>query len=173
MRRWRFRPAFRKSGDLLRIGYRVAVVRDDDKKPTAIIEDGFIAKGGRVVAWRDGRALEDELFQSLSDDGVRKLLARAIELHGNDLVNEHIKSTTKNAKDLAVILAEADSEGVSPESRAALGAAARTKRAGWFKSVTWMEDAARDIVGPDLPNTDVGLRDLVDSIFGWYANAGT
>lgn len=155
------------------LGYRAAVVRDDDKKPTAAAEDGFIAKGGKVIAWRDGRALEDELFQSLSDDGVKKLLARAIELHGDDLVNEHIKSATKNAKDLPAILAEAESGRISPESRTALGAAARTKRAGWFKSVTWMEDVARDIVGPDLPRADAGFRNLVESIFGWCANAGT
>ena len=154
------------------LGYRAAVVRDDDKEPTAAIEDGFIVKGGKVIAWRDGRALEDELFQSLSDDGVKKLLARAIELHGDDLVNEHIKSASKNARDLATILAEAEAGGISPESRTALGAAARTKRAGWFKSVTWMEDAARDIVGPDLPHAETGFRDLAESIFGWCANAG-
>lgn len=154
------------------LGYRVAVVRDDDKKPTAAIEDGFIAKGGKVFAWRDGRALEEELFQSLSDDGVKELLARAIELHGDDLVNEHIKSATKNAKDLASIFAEAEVGAISPESRTSLGAAARTKRAGWFKSVTWMEDVARDIVGPDLSNADAGFRNLIKSIFGWCAHAG-
>lgn len=155
------------------LGYRVAVVRDDDKKPTAAVEDGFIAKGGKVVAWRDGRALEDELFQSLSNDGVNKLLARAIELHGDDLVNEHIKSATKNVKDLAAIRGELEAGHISLENRTALGAAARTKRAGWFKSVTWMEDVAREIVGPDLANADAGFHDLVECIFGWCANAGT
>jgi putative ATP-dependent endonuclease of OLD family len=154
------------------LGCRVAVVRDDDKKPTTAVEEQFIKKGGKVVAWRDGRALEDELFLSLSDDGVGKLLARAIELHGNDLVNDHIKSATKNAKDLTAIQKEALKDGISLESRAVLGAAARTKRAGWFKSVTWMEDLARDIVGPDLANSDAGFRELIESIFAWSANAG-
>jgi hypothetical protein len=153
------------------LGYRAAVVRDDDKKPTAAIENGFIAKGGKVIAWHEGRALEDELFLSLSNAGVSKLVARACDLHGDDLVNEHIKSATKNAKDLVAILAEAEAGGISPESRAALGAAARTKRAGWFKSVTWMEDVARDIVGPDLPSADPSFHDLVESIFTWCADA--
>lgn len=154
------------------LGYRAAVVRDDDKKPTAAVETGFIAKGGEVVAWRDGRALEDELFLSLTDDGVGKLVARAIDLHGDDLVNEHIKSVTKNKRDLAAIQRELKAGAISSESRVALGAAARTKRSGWFKSVTWMEDVARDIVGPDLPNADAGFRDLVERIFAWCANAG-
>ena len=148
------------------------MVRDDDKKPTAAVEAAFIANGGTVVAWRDGRALEDELFLSLTDDGVGKLLDRAVELHGEELVNEHVKSASQNAKDLNGIRIEALIDGITPESRAVLGKAARTKKAGWFKSVTWMEDAARDIVGPDLANADADFRALIDGIFGWAGNAG-
>ncbi|MGL5445980.1 MAG: ATP-dependent nuclease [Rhabdaerophilum sp.] len=162
---------FERGGAFQGLGYKVAVVRDDDKKPTPDIESKFIAEGGEVIAWRDGRALEDELFLSLSEDGVRKLVARAIDLHGHDLVNEHIKSASKNAKDLGAILTETEAGEVTTESRAALGTAARTKRAGWFKSVTWMEDVARDIIGPDLPKADASFRDLVESIFAWSANA--
>jgi putative ATP-dependent endonuclease of the OLD family len=164
---------FARAATFHALGCRAAVIRDDDKKPTQAVEVGFTANGGKVVAWRDGRALEDELFQSLSDDGVEKLLCRAIDLHGEDLINEHIKSATKNAKNLDEVMAEAQVGLLSSESRTALGSAARTKRAGWFKSVTWMEDVARDIVGPDLANSDADFRDLVESIFQWCANAST
>lgn len=154
------------------LGYRAAVVRDDDKKPTAAVEAGFIADGGTVVAWRDGRALEDELFLILTDDGVGKLLDRAVELHGEELVNNHIRSESQNAKDLNGIRTEALIDGITPESRAVLGKAARTRKAGWFKSVTWMEDVARDIVGPDLANVDAGFRELVGRIFALAGDAG-
>lgn len=163
---------FKRAAAFHALGYRAAVVRDDDKKPTAAVEAGFIADAGTVVAWRDGRALEDELFLSLTDDGVGKLLDRAVELHGEELINDHIKSASQNAKDLNDINFEAVIEGISPQSRAILGKAARTKKAGWFKSVTWMEDAARDIVGPDLANADPEFRALVDSIFAWAGDAG-
>lgn len=154
------------------LGYRTAIVRDDDKELTEAIKTAFIADGGKVVAWRDGRALEDELFLSLPGDGVGKLIDRAIELHGDELVNEHIKSASQNAKDLNTVRTEALVDGVTPESREILGKAARTKKAGWFKSVTWMEDVARDIVGPDLANADAGFRTLVNEIFAWAGNAG-
>jgi hypothetical protein len=154
------------------LGYRAVVVRDDDKKPTPAVEAGFIANDGNVIAWRDGRALEDELFLSLTDDSVGKLLDRAIELQSEELVNEHIKSASQNVKDLTAIRTEALLDGFSVESRAILGKAARTKRAGWFKSVTWMEEVARDIVGPDLANADAGFRELVESIFAWACDAG-
>lgn len=163
---------FKRAAAFHALGYRTAVVRDDDKKPTAAVEATFIADGGTVVAWRNGRALEDELFLSLTDDGVGKLLDRAVELHGEDLVNDHIKSASQNAKDLNGIQTEALIDGITPESRAILGKAARTKKAGWFKSITWMEDVAHDIVGPDLANADAGFTALIDSIFAWAGDAG-
>jgi hypothetical protein len=141
-------------------------------KPTAGVEAAFTADGGKVVAWRDGRTLEDELFLSMTDDGVDKLIDRAIELHGEELVNEHIKSASQNAKDLNAVQTESLINSISPASRQILGKAARTKKAGWFKSITWMEDVARDIVGPDLANADAGFRALVDAIFAWAGNAG-
>jgi hypothetical protein len=134
------------------------------------VEAAFIAGGGKVIAWRDGRALE-ELFISLTDDGVNQLIDRAIELHGDDLVNEHIKSVSRNAKDLETIRAESNIGGTTVENREILGKAAHTKKAGWFKSVTWMEDVARDIVGPDLVSADEGFRALVNEIFGWADDA--
>jgi predicted ATPase len=149
------------------LGYRVAVVRDDDKKPTPQIEADFIAKGGAVVAWRDGRALEDELFLSLTEEAVNRLLDRAIELHGEDLINDHIKSASQNSKDLLTIRGELLFNAISQRSRIVLGKAARSKKAGWFKSVSWMEDVARDIVGPNLDKAEKQFAALVGSVFLW------
>ena len=162
---------FERAAALTALRYKVAVIRDDDRRPTAAVEAAFIADGGTVVAWRDGRALEDELFLSLTEDAVAKLLDRAIALHGENLINDHIKSTSQNAEDLDSIRAEGLVDGMSPESRAVLGKASRTRRAGWFKAVSWMEDVARDIVGPDLANADAGFRELVERIFAWAGDA--
>jgi hypothetical protein len=88
------------------LGYRTAILRDDDLQPDPPKEAAFIGAGGKVVAWGSGRALEDELFASLSEDGAMKLLARAVELHGEDLVDAHIKSATNGAKALTDIQIE-------------------------------------------------------------------
>lgn len=153
------------------MGYRTAVVRDEDKSPTPGVEKAFIARGGEVVAWRDGRALEDELFLSLTKDGVRKMVDRAVEIHGEDLINEHIKSASKNGKDLKTIRAELEKTELTVESRQILGKAAKTKRQGWFKTVARMEDVARDIVGPDIKKADAGFRALVSRLFTWTSDA--
>jgi predicted ATP-dependent endonuclease of OLD family len=163
---------FMRAAALRALGYRAAVIRDDDNKPTADAEAAFMADGGTVVAWRDDRALENELFLSLTDDAVDKLISRAIDLHGEELVNEHIKSASQNGKDLDAIRTEALVTSLTTESRQILGRAARSRKAGWFKSVTWMEAVARDIVGPDLVDADAGFRALVEKVFEWASNAG-
>lgn len=161
---------FRRAAAFDSLGYRIAVVRDDDKKPSEAAEAAFREGSGKVVAWRDGRALEDELFLSMTEDGVDRLIDRAIELHGEELINEHIRSASQNARDLNIIRAEALIDGITPESRAILGKASRTRKGGWFKSVTWMEEVARDIVGPDLENADAGFRALIEDIFAWASD---
>src|SRR5664280_2967812 len=60
---------------------------------------------------------------------------------------------------------------ISVATREILGKAARTRKAGWFKSVTWMEDIARDIVGPDLADADAGFRTIVENLFTWANDA--
>ncbi len=162
---------FERASPLLALGYRVAVLRDDDKKPTPATEQAHVNKGGAVVAWRDGLALEDELFLSLSDDGVVKLVERAVALHGADLINEQIKSASGGTRDLEAVRLEPLLGDISDDTRQLLGKAARTKQNSWFKTVTRMEDAAREIVGPDLEQADEGFRELIERIFSWANNA--
>ena len=150
------------------LGYRVMVMRDDDKKPTAAIEQAFIQNGGAVVACRAGRALEDELFGSLTPTACQRLIDYANELHGDLLINEHLRTSSNNSLTFQQVKDEIQNTGaLSVERRATLGRAARTRKAGWFKSISWMEDVARTIVAPDLPLCDPGFHALVDQIFGW------
>jgi hypothetical protein len=48
----------------------------------------------RFFKWRDGRALEDELFTCLPYAAITNLLAHAIDLHGEALVEAHVKSAS-------------------------------------------------------------------------------
>jgi hypothetical protein len=50
------------------------------------------------------------------------------------------------------------------------GKASRTKKAGWFKSVTWMEQVAREIVAPDLSECDQDFSKAVFDLFEWMEN---
>lgn len=163
---------FKRAAVFQALGYRTAILRDSDKAVAPEAEEAFTNADGTLIAWRNGRAIEDELFLSLTDDGIDELIDLAIELHGEELVDEHIKSASDGRIDLEQIRADARQNGYSNDARAVLGEAARFKRAGWFKSVTWMERVARDIVGPDLPDADIDFRRLVEGIFERASNGG-
>jgi hypothetical protein len=102
----------------------------------------------------------------LPDAAVASLLQRAIELHGEDLVTAHIQSVTSGASKL-----EDCRERYDKRTRTVLAAAARTKKAGWFKTVSWMEDIGREIVGPALMNAEREFRGLIVAIFKWISDA--
>lgn len=164
---------YKRGTPLRTLGYRSAILRDDDLKPSADVEKGFLDAGGAVFTWRDGRCLEAEVFMSLSDGAVGKLLDYAIELHGDDLVDGHIRSRAANGETLLDIQTQTLVDGYSADIRALLGRASSIRKKGWFKQLGWMEVAAREIIGPDLPNADTGFRQAVDELFGWACNAGT
>ncbi|MBN8940640.1 MAG: AAA family ATPase [Rhizobiales bacterium] len=158
-----------------RLGYRVAVLRDDDKPPDPAIEGAFEKAKGTVFHWRAGYALEDELFRSLPDDDVEKLLTQAIELHGEEVIDAHITSKSNGKVSLSDVRAERALGGYTPATRELLGRAAQVKskndkgKRGWFKSLGYMEEVAREIVAPcsrgwapDFKNTIVDLLTWID-----------
>ncbi|MGO9723221.1 MAG: ATP-dependent nuclease [Methylocella sp.] len=158
---------FKRATAFHKLGYRVAVLRDDDKKPSAGVEKAFTDLGGAVFSWRQDRALEDELFLSLTDQAVDMMLEFAIELHGDTLVDDHIKSATNGGLTLEAVQIEPLFDGRTAATRSILGKASRTKRGGWFKSVSWMEEAALGIIAPDLAAAEAGFSDIIANVFAW------
>ena len=144
------------------LGYRVAVLRDDDVQPEAAEEAAFLAGGGSVFKWRAGYALEDELFHCLSDQAVSQLLDRAVALLDEELVDEHIKSASNGRATYAACVPPHNND-----IRKTLAAAARSKRGAWFKSVTKMEEVARDIVFPNFDSSDESFRATITSMEQW------
>jgi putative ATP-dependent endonuclease of OLD family len=158
---------FQRGCALIRLGYRVLVLADADKPPTQALVDTFHEVGGVSVTWRPGRALEDELFHSLSDDAIEELLAKAVENLGRDLVNDHIKSKSGGKVDLDAVEFEPILAGFSSDTKTLLGVASRTKGNGWFKSVTTFQEVAKDIVGPHLVNADADFQVLINKFRAW------
>lgn len=161
---------FERAAAFHALGYRVAVIRDDDKPPTEAIENAFKAAGGHVAKWGAGRALEQELFLSLNEEGATALLAKAIELHGEALVDQHIKSASGGTVSLLDIQTATLIDGISVQQRQILGVAAKSKSAAWFKSVSLMEAVALEIVAPNLANSSAEFLAEVNGIFAWAEN---
>jgi putative AbiEii toxin of type IV toxin-antitoxin system/OLD-like protein len=97
------------------LGYRVAVLRDDDAQPNAVDEAAFMDGGGAVFKWRAGCALEDELFYCLSDEVALQLLRRAATLLDEALVDDHIRSASNGQHTYAscVLALNANMRGIA------------------------------------------------------------
>lgn len=156
---------YKRAHAFAQLGYRTAVLRDDDRQPDAQSEKAFTDRGNFLFTWQTGNTIEDELFLNLSDDGILNLLDYAVELHGDDLVDDHIKSASKSKVDL-----DACRDDLSDDNCALLAKAASSKANSWFKTVSRMEVVGRTIVGPDLKRASKEFSDAVSEIEEWIAN---
>ena len=148
----------------VRLGYRTAVLRDDDKKPNSDDEARFRSNGGVVFRWRDNFALEDELFHSVPPEVAVSLCKFAMRVHGSDLIHQHIQSTKHGQVDLDALLGDYTTASAPLLAKAA-------KDRSWFKRISTMEDAARKIVGPALSESG-SLRDTLCRLFAWAIQDG-
>jgi hypothetical protein len=152
---------------LLKLGYRVLVIVDADLPSTPAVVQAFTAAGGQALTWRAGRALEDELFMSLSDAAIVALVAKASDVVGRELVEQHILSKSNGQRRLQEIEAERLLDGISAASKQLLGSSSRIKGAGWFKSLRVYQDIAKNTIGPNLPTAEQGFRALVEQLRTW------
>ena len=163
---------FTRGEAFLKLGYRVLVFVDADKPVlTPGLVARFVAAGGQYLTWRTGLALEDELFQSLSNDGVHALLNKADEVIGRELMAEHVMSKSHGQVTLDAIQAERLNGGYTPASRALLGLASRNNKNGWFKSVSGFQEIAKDVVGPHIANAEPGFVQITNQLWGWMSAA--
>ncbi len=160
---------FRRANAFLSLGYRTAVLRDSDVPINTSAERRFQQGGGTIFAWAAGRSIEDELFECLPDTGVDGLLNKAIELKEEMLIKDHITSASGNSISLAEIERQIQRGVIPRETRRVLAKAAKSG-AGWFKTVSAMEQAARDVIGPAFENAERGFRTKVISVFRWARN---
>ena len=149
------------------LGYRVAVLRDDDRQPDPVQEASFEAEGHSAFRWRPGRALEDELFHSLPEMAVHALLEIAVAWHEESLIEAHLRTATNQGFGLAECRGS-----TTIATRCAMATASKSKNNGWFKSVGGYEEIAREVVGPHLNNADPEFCTIVNHLWEWLTSAG-
>jgi putative ATP-dependent endonuclease of OLD family len=161
---------FNRAITLQSLGYRTLVIQDNDKNAKTEQVADFEKLGGSVLKWREGRALEEELFNSLPNDAVLQLIEQAIDNAGEEIVDQNIKSASHNALDI-----QKCRESVAEEhTRMTLGKAAKknskTRKPSWYKSISRMEEVGRAIVGPNLNDADKAFKGVIDKLFQWTLN---
>lgn len=138
----------KRASAFVALGYRTALLRDDDKRPDPV-EEALFELSGEVFKWQEGRKIEAEIFASVPPGAAIALLDLALEDLEQQVLDAQLSSASGNKVSIASIREEALRGGLSPISRKALGDASGRK-SGWFKTVGAMERAAREIIGPNL-----------------------
>ena len=156
------------------LGFETIAFLDSDLK----IDQDELEKtrnaGVHVFLWAEGRALEQAMFNDVSDAAVDLLLDLAVELNSEEEVDSSIAQVSEGnftlksvresfaladvyAADIREILGDA----AKLSSKAKKGKAARR---GWFKSISRMEAAGDRIIGPRLRHAKGDFRRTLEAL---------
>lgn len=160
---------YKRANAFRKLGFRCHVLRDDDVQPLAADEKLFIDNGGALSMWSNGRKLEEELFACLSDTTIGELLDYAEELHDATLLDGHIKTASDGDETYNGIRTEMLLRDLSALQREVLGKASSTRKNGWLKNITWMEEASVRAIGPGLSTATGKFSETVNELFAWAA----
>jgi putative ATP-dependent endonuclease of the OLD family len=94
----------------------------------------------------------------------------AVELHTEKVVDDHINTVSNGSFSYNGMSTELFLDNLTAEIREVLGNASSLRKSGWFKSVSWMEEAAREIVAPALEDADPNLSNVIAELFNWISD---
>lgn len=155
------------------LGYRVAILRDDDRQPDPELEGRLIEHGCVLAKWLPGYALEHALFLGLPAETGLELVRRAIERYGEETINAQVTQKLARDESFDFELAQLMGELTTPE-RSACADAAKSRERSWFKDrgVGVMEKIAREVIGPVQEQGEDWFQTEVDRLFDWASYVG-
>ncbi|WP_162259865.1 ATP-dependent nuclease [Nocardioides sp. Soil777] len=157
------------------LGYPSLLLMDNDDRAVDDEVSSAVADGVVAERWSYGRALEDEVVQSLTIEGLQALVDLATELRGEESIRASVGAKLGDAQLTGTDFAQWQTEAGVDESglRDAVAAAAKgTKSKGnaWFKREDAGESLAA-VVMKDSANLDgTALMDIIGRIqeFAYY-----
>ena len=154
------------------LGYRVAILRDDDRQPDPDREGTLTNQGCVLAKWPPDYALEHALFLGLPAETGLELVRRAIERYGEETIDAQVSNKLqRDTFDFG--RAQLMGQLTEPE-RSACAEAAKSKERSWFKDrgVGVMEEIAREIIGPAQDHSEEWFQAEIDRLFDWASYAG-
>jgi Fe-S cluster assembly ATPase SufC len=115
------------------LGYPTLLVVDNDDSAIDAMVAAVIAKGGRIVRWESGNAMEQQIANSLSLAGLKDMVALAAAFKSEEAVISAVAARLDGNPKLTGLdpAAWVAAGQALPAVRAAIGAAAKKK--DWFK----------------------------------------
>ncbi|MBO9195955.1 AAA family ATPase [Rhizobium sp. 16-449-1b] len=162
---------YQRAKALIGLGYRAAIFRDDDVKPSPAAQSEVVALGGLTFTWDEGQDIETAIVFNVDDAALLQMIDYAISVHGIDLIAAHVSTASQGAETLDNLRAVLHSQqhSASALQRNILARACGGKNA-WFKSVGHMEYVARHILAPNFAGATEPFKAKVNQLLIWAQN---
>lgn len=158
---------YRSAPTLQGLGYGVASFRDDDEAPDTTAEALFEKENGTVFKWAPGEKIETAIVKGCDEALIPKILALAEEFVGGSVVDDHIKSASKNACCRSDIETDCSIGSLTDQHREWIVTACSGKNKPWFKSVTAMQRLSAEILAPPQDQMSIEFNAVIDALFEW------
>lgn len=149
------------------LDYECASFRDDDVEPDMGKEALFQANGGTVFKWPPGQKIEAAIIHGLPSAQLLPLVELAVEMHTEELIDQHLQGRSDGALSVASFRATPDGSTISVEQRNQLVEACSGKKTPWFKNVGAMEELSRKIIAPAFDDCDADFKSVIEDIQAW------
>lgn len=143
-----------------KLGYRTMLLMDDDRPLSPGERVPVDEAGVNIIAWGNGFATEDALFQWLAWPDVLVLLTIAEQVWGEGSLDRWLCSYSTGQLNLAACR-HAD----LPTHRALLAQTAKAQ--SWFKRIDFGERVGEEVVGPGWVGADQQLKATINAIYDW------
>ncbi|MDX0760482.1 AAA family ATPase [Sinorhizobium medicae] len=159
---------YQRAKALLALGYRTAIFRDDDVRPSQALQTEVASLGGSTFTWYEGQDIETAIVFNVNDAILLQMVDYAISVHGSALIAAHISSASQGSDTLDNIrnILFSQQHTASAIQRATIARACGGKNA-WFKSVSHMEHVALNILAPNFNGISPALTTKISDLLGW------
>lgn len=153
--------------------YATALLADSDE-PLAVTPDELARAGVLAVLWDGGVAIEQRVFLDLPWPGVVAAVDLAIEAYGTDQVRAQVASAfaegSRSPCDLPDDVNDWRTIRKEHELRVALGSAAKSKRAAWYKRVDIASELGQVVARHLDAIPDSNLAKKIAELKAWVIN---
>lgn len=155
-----------RAQNFCRLGYPTCILVDNDDRAIDESVTEARAAGVSVHRWTSGNALEDEVIQTLSTEGLQALLDLAVDIKGEQSIRATVGAKLGNNQltgtDVTAWKTQAGTD--DPNTRRAIAAAATSKGKEWFKREDRGEELAEVVIGHWASLGGTRLMQVIDEL---------
>jgi len=145
------------------MGYQTSILQDSDIQRSDHLKKVQECKilGIPVFEWGNNLSFEQALISYCPTDVFKDLINYAVDVHGEQRVEQHLLNNSQNRVDLHIVRTSPDCQ----ISRNATAAAAG--KYSWFKDIAEGEDVGQRIIAPNLARFNPNFQGVISGLLTW------